>query len=191
MFWLFKKRDDHKWKTLHKSLKSSFDNIRGDVADINDWFHEKHNHHEKKLKEIEEKISYIMNFIENSEKNEKTYNVDESAIERVQSFNRSNQSFNRSNQSIMNIKSFEKLTPAQKEVVTLLVYMDRPLGYEDIAKNLGLNIVTVRRHVNDIFKIGLPIREKVDVRNRRKLFYLEREVKNKVIEAEKMRVKRR
>src|SRR3990167_8085672 len=103
MFWLFKKRDDHKWKTLHKSLKSSFDNIRGDVADINDWFHEKHNHHEKKLKEIEEKISYIMNFIENSEKNEKTYNVDESAIERVQSFNRSNQSFNRSNQSFLGV----------------------------------------------------------------------------------------
>ena len=69
--------------------------------------------------------------------------------------------------------------------------MNKPLGYEDIAKSLGLNIVTVRRHVNDIFKIGLPIKEKVDVRNRRKLFYLDGETKNKVIEIEKIRVKRR
>jgi len=191
MFWLFKKRDDHKWKTLHKSLKNSFENIKGDIAEISGGFHEKHGHHEKRLKEIEEKLGYIIDIIENNEKIDKKYSVDESAIECVQSFNRSNQSFNRSNQSVMNIKSFEKLTPAQKEVITLLVYMDKPLGYEDLAKNLGLNIVTVRRHVNDIFKIGLPIREKVDVRNRRKLFYLEREVKNKVIEAEKVRVKRR
>ena len=183
MFWLFKKRDDHKWKTLHKSLKNSFENIKGDIAEISDGFYERHRHHEKRLKEIEERLGYIIDIVENNEKIDKKYSVDESAIECVQSFNRSNQ-------SIMNIKSFEKLTPAQKEVVTLLVYMDRPLGYEDIAKNLGLNIVTVRRHVNDIFKIGLPIREKVDVRNRRKLFYLEREVKNKVIEAEKVRVKR-
>ena len=75
MFWLFKKRDDHKWKTLHKSLKNSFENIKGDIAEISDGFHERHGHHEKRLKEIEEKLGYIVDIVENGEKIYKKYNI--------------------------------------------------------------------------------------------------------------------
>src|SRR3989344_946585 len=75
-------------------------------------------------------------------------------------------------------------TPAQKRVIQLLMIAETPLEYEDIAKELKLNIITVRRHINDVKRLGFEIVERINTESNRKVFYIEKEVK-KMIRAKK------
>ena len=76
--------------------------------------------------------------------------------------------------NVQNLK--EKLTPSQKRVLNLLNKSSVPIDYETIANELKLNIVTVRRHVNDIKKV-FEIKEMMDIDRGRKVFCIEKEVK--------------
>ena len=81
-------------------------------------------------------------------------------------------------QSLKNLK--EILTPAQKRVIQLLNSTEIPLEYEDIAKSLGISIVTVRRHINDMKKMGFQVKEKMNINTKRKVFYIERGIKKAI-----------
>ena len=81
-------------------------------------------------------------------------------------------------QSLDNLK--ERLTPAQKRIIQVLDMAEMPIEYEDIARELGISIVTVRRHVNDIKKMGFQIKEKINVDAKRKVFYLEKDIKRAI-----------
>ena len=184
MWWLFKKRDrniDDKLNKMNSSLKNSFSNIKADIIGIKGWLsglQSKHNNYDERLSLIEENLHKILDLVvQNKEEDIEDMN----AIERVQSFNRSDQSF-------MNVQS-GKLTPAQKQIIALLTYSEFPLNYEDISKKLKINIVTARRHINDILRAGFEIKQKMDVKSRRKVFFMDSEAK-KVVLRERKRKKR-
>ena len=182
-FWIFGKKDNE-IKKLKDNLKDSFSNIKEDIKNVHgilDHFKEKHNHNDKKhdmhsgrFEKLEEDIYRIYEILENLDRRKVEHSI---VHERSRTFNRSNQSF-MNVQTIKNLK--EILTPAQKRVIQLLMIAETPMEYDDLAKELGLNIVTIRRHINDIKKMGFKVREKMNVEHKRKVFYLEKEMKQAI-----------
>ena len=187
VWWLFKRKED-RFDNLNKNLEHSFTNLKGEMNSVGKWinhFKEKHEKHDHKFDELFRKIGSVEEQIgilnERLEIQIKGYNDRSIAIERIQSFNRSDQSF----MNVQSIRSIDNLTPAQKQVLALLVLAGGPLDYEDIATKLGLNIVTIRRHINDLKRAGIEIKEKVSVKNRRKLIYVDQDVKERIQSVEK------
>lgn len=171
---------------LKSSLKDSFSNVKQDISSIGDWikvFKEKDKTHEEKFKEIDGQIQVLQRLVEHQmAKNEDNLNERSIVHERVQSFNRSDQSFMNVQKAVGSTKSISKrLTPMQKKVVALLSIAKKPINYETIARELRINLVTVRRHINDIKRAGLDIKEKVSVDNKRKVFFIEEQTKQKII----------
>ena len=191
VWWLFKRKED-RFDNIHKNLEHSFTNLRGEMNSVGKWinhFKEKHEKHDHKFDElfrkmnlIEEQMCVLNGRLEVQIKEDNDRSI---AIERIQSFNRSDQSF----MNVQSVDSVDNLTPAQKQVLALLVFAGGPLDYEDIATKLGLNIVTIRRHINDLKRAGIDIKEKVSVKNRRKLIYVDQEVKERVQSVEKKKKK--
>ncbi|MCD4666485.1 HTH domain-containing protein [archaeon] len=177
VFWFFKKKEDDKIDKIHKNMQNSFSNMKKDMGNVKSWidhFHSKHEDHEENYQKLLKEMQDIKKIFENHVGEH--HSKDERSIvhERVQSFNRSNQSF-------MNIQSLkDKITPAQKRILLLLNRTNIPLEYNDIAEELGLSIVTVRRHINDVKRSGFEIKEKVSVDTRRKVFYIENKLKFKL-----------
>ena len=185
-FWFFnKKRDDSEIKNVHKVMENSFSNIKRDMKSISSWidhFKDKHEKHDDSFDKVVKEIESIKKMFE---QHMQDHHFERSigrsiAIERVQSFKRSDQSF-------MNVQDLEevskntddksnKLTPSQKRVLGLLNMSNIPLDYETIAKELKLNIVTVRRHINDVKKV-FEIKEMMNVDSGRKVFYIGKEAK--------------
>ena len=176
VFWFFKSKEGKvhkKVEDMHSSVTNSFNKIKDDILNISNWikhFDSKNTDHDKKIDYILKKLGRIENLVELKHiKHEK--DIDEvDTIEHVQSFNRSDQSF-------MNVQSLKKLTPAQKQIVALLSYSKDPMGYDDMSKKLKLSVVTVRRHLNDVKRGGIPINEKRSVKSRKKVFYMEKKIK--------------
>lgn len=175
-FWFFKKSESvhKKVSVLEKNLSDSFSNLKKDMGKVSFWidhFKQKHNHHDQRLNTIEQKLEKILAILKENE-----VEVEE-AIEHVQSFKRSDASF----MNIQSAKDLNHLTPAQKQVLILLAYSGGPLDYEGISNKLKLNLITVRRHMADLKRSGIPIIEKVSVKNRRKVFLLKKEVRDIII----------
>ena len=191
VWWLFKRKED-RFDNIHKNLEHSFTNLKGEMNSVGKWInhfkekHEKHDHRFdelfRKMSSVEEQIGILNGRLEVQIKEDNDRSI---AIERIQSFNRSDQSF----MNVQSVNSVDNLTPAQKQVLALLVFAGGPLDYEDIATKLGLNIVTIRRHINDLKRAGIDIKEKVSVKNRRKLIYVDQEVKERVQSVEKKKKK--
>ena len=191
VWWLFKRKED-RFDNIHKNLEHSFTNLKGEMNSVGKWInhfkekHEKHDHRFdelfRKMSSVEEQIGILNGRLEVQIKEDNDRSI---AIERIQSFNRSDQSF----MNVQSVNSIDNLTPAQKQVLALLVFAGGPLDYEDIATKLGLNIVTIRRHINDLKRGGIDIKEKVSVKNRRKLIYVDQEVKERVQSVEKKKKK--
>ena len=183
VWWLFKRKED-RFDNLNKNLEHSFTNLKGEMNSVGKWinhFKEKHEKHDHKFDELFRKIGSVEEQIgilnERLEIQIKGYNDRSIAIERIQSFNRSDQSF----MNVQSVRSIGSLTPAQKQMLALLLYAGGPLDYNDIAVKLKLNIVTVRRHINDIKRSGVDIKEKVSVKNRRKMVYVDKELREEII----------
>jgi len=190
VWWLFKRKEDvhDRVKTLNKSLERSFYHLKNDMSNVNEWilhFKDKHRKHDDdfselftRIKMIEQAIERLNGQIKKEDIEVINEEIDRSiAIERVQSFNRSDQSF----MNVQSVRSIGSLTPAQKQMLALLLYAGGPLDYNDIAVKLKLNIVTVRRHINDIKRSGVDIKEKVSVKNRRKMVYVDKELREEII----------
>lgn len=177
VFWLFKKKSDHEIKKIHNIMENSFSNIKKDMSNISSWinhFKDKHEKHDNSFEKIMKEIEYLKSTFERhleEHHSEVEQPFERSiAIERVQSFKHSSQSF-------MNVQDLkDKLTPSQKRVLILLDKTNVPLDYETIANELKLNIVTVRRHVNDIKKV-FEIKEMMDIDRGRKVFCIGKEAK--------------
>jgi DNA-binding MarR family transcriptional regulator len=188
-FWIFGKKESDKVQDLKENLKNSFSNIKNDILSVHrvlENFKDKHIHHENKhekhderLTKLEEEIEKIYDFLENSNRR----------LERRSIVHERSIAFNRSNQSFMNVQSLENLknnlTPAQKNVLQLLDSAETPLEYEEIARELGLSIITIRRHVNDIKKMGFNVGEKTNINKNRKLFFLEKKIKKAIRKVKK------
>ncbi|MBU3940331.1 MAG: helix-turn-helix domain-containing protein [Nanoarchaeota archaeon] len=181
--WFNKKGDgsEEKWDQLHKGLKASFSNIKRDFEHSMghiDHLHSKKEEHHSRLTKIEERLVLLEQML--LDFRGKKSKVERSTIERVQSFNHS--------ESFMNVQTIKNLTPSQKQVVFLLLQSKNPLNYQAIADKVGSNIVTVRRHINDIKRAGVKVKEKISVKNRSKVFYLNDELK-KELRQKKVKVK--
>lgn len=174
--WLFssKKRDNNNVITsMQEGIKESFDLVKGDFKKVSGWintFNKRTIEHDERIYILEGKVNKLMNLIIDGDQ----------VIERVQSFNRSSQSF-MNDQSNKDSGFSERLTPIQKKVVAFMIGLDIPLEYSQIAKKLGLNIVTVRRHINDIKRTGFEIKEKVNTKNKRKVFYIDEKIKKMIL----------
>jgi len=173
--WFNKKRDgsEEKWDQLHKGLKASFSNIKRDFEHSMghiDHLHSKKEEHHGRLTKIEERLVLLEQMLLDF-RGKKT-KVERSTIEHVQSFNHS--------ESFMNVQIVKNLTPSQKQVVFLLLQSKNPLNYQAIANSVGSSIVTVRRHINDIKRSGVKVKEKISVKNRSKVFYLDNELKEEL-----------
>jgi len=186
MFWFFKnKKEDYgsKINSLDNLVKASFSNVKEDMTKVSNWikyFKTNEIKQNSDIKELNEKIERLISEVSSfkglyEKAPERT--IERSIVhERVQSFKRSNQSF-------MNVQSSLKgrLTPAQKRIISILTVSEIPLEYETIAKELKLNVITVRRHINDIKRIGFGIKEKMSMGNGRKVFYIEKELKKSIL----------
>ena len=200
VWWLFRKEDhSRKIKDLHSNLDKSFSNLKGDMGavqeHIND-FKERHESHENRLKNVEDKISSIESSVQSLDssvqafmnvqtqksieaKSEENELIDRSHMfTHVHTLERSNDMFTH----VQDIKNATKiLTPAQKRVLAVLTYAGGPVGYEEIAKKLEIAEVTARRHINDMLRIGIRLNRKVSGKNRKKMFYLDKKVKEIII----------
>lgn len=178
-FWFFGKKKDDEIVKIKDNLKNSFSNIKRDVGLINellDHFRSKHSEHDQRFERLERNLAEIKQLL--AKKSTVNERLERSIVhERSRAFKRSNQSF-------MNVQSLkrlkENLTPAQKRVIQLLNVTEIPLQYEDMAKELGVSVITVRRHMNDMKKIGFQVREKFNIDTKRKVFYLENVVKGAI-----------
>lgn len=176
VFWFFRSKNSSEIKKIHTIIEKSFSNIKKDMNNFSSWIthfkakHEKHDDSfDRLIKEVEDIKKKFEKHIE-IHHSENYLNERSIAIERVQSFNRSNQSF-------MNVQILkDKLTPSQKKVINLLNRANIPLDYETIAKELKLNIITVRRHINDIKKV-FELKEMNDIDRGRKVFYIDKKAK--------------
>lgn len=200
MFWFKKRGEDavsDKIKTLDINVKDSFDNLKKDMQKVSDWitnFNSKESTQEKRLNLLEERIEHLNMMVEHTfnnsvversnSRNEEEIAENERVFTRVQSFNRSVQPF----MNVHEHTDLEVLTPAQKQVIALLTYSGGPMGYDEISKGLGINEVTARRHINDIRRAGFSIKRKVSVNNRRNMFYLDKEVRDKMGSNETVKV---
>ena len=183
-FWIFGRKKDDDVDKIRDNLKHSFSNIKNDIQSIHNVLKhfkqkheehdEKHGLHSEKFEKLEDEISRIHEILEELDRRKPERSI---VHELVQSFKRSNQSF-MNVQSLHNLK--ERLTPAQKRIIQVLDMAEMPIEYEDIARELGISIVTVRRHVNDIKKMGFQIKEKINVDAKRKVFYLEKDIKRAI-----------
>lgn len=159
---------------LSNNLKASFSSIKNDFSKVGDWISflsKKSSEHDEKLEKIEQKLNELL-----EQKAE--------AIERVQSFKRSSEPFMPVHERSIAVQS-SNLTPIQKKVIMLLLGSGVGMMYEELAKKLNLNIVTVRRHINDIKRAGFDIKEKTESSSQRKVFFLGNEGKKIVIKARK------
>lgn len=176
-FWFFKRKEDVHKKVgiLEKNLSDSFVNLKKDMGKVGYWidhFKQKHSKHDERLNVIEQRLEKIMVLLKENE-----IECNE-PIEHVQSFKRSDAAF----MNIQSAKDLTHLTPAQKQFLILLAYAGGPLDYSELSNKLKLNLVTVRRHMADLKRAGVPIIEKVSVKNRRKVFLLKKEVRDILID---------
>ncbi|MEK6862602.1 MAG: HTH domain-containing protein [Nanoarchaeota archaeon] len=181
-FWFFGRKKDAEINNLKNNLRGSFSNIKGDISLINEvlnHFRERHSNYDKKFEHLERDIAEIRHLLEKKDK----IATRRSSFERSIVHERS-RAFKRSNQSFMNVQSLKKLkeylTPAQKRVIQMLNLAEIPLEYEDLAKELKLSVITVRRHINDIKKMGFQIKEKMNIDTGRKVFFIENVVKRAI-----------
>ncbi len=177
LFNFFKKREmaEEQFSEIHTILDSSFSRVKTDMEKVGKWIEhldDHKDHHNKRLNELDHRLKILESKL--IEQNHTSVEDNHSKLERVQSFNRSVQ-------PIMNVQKIDELTPAQKQVVGLLVYSEEPLSYNDISNKLKINIVTVRRHINDIKRAGFEIKERVSVKSRRKVFFVKDSVRNSIL----------
>ena len=176
-FWIFgKKRDDRKIEDIHQKVSESFSRVKNEFEKVGGWIkhldeHKQKHHH--RLEDLENRLLLLENAVHGSERNERSS---------IQSFNRVQ---SRSIQSFMNVQSLselsDKITPKEKKVILCLLEAKMPLEYADLAKKLGVSIVTTRRHINDIKKVGFSIEEKMNVDTKRKVFFIRNEVKRSLL----------
>lgn len=173
MGWFFRGKKDSEIKKVHNIMEKSFSNIKKDMGNLSSWVHHfkcKHEEHNDSFDKLIKDVEYIKKIFENHVEEHHSEGERSIAIERVQSFNRSNQSF-------MNVQEAkDRLTPSQKRVINLLNKATIPLDYETIANELKLSIVTVRRHMNDIKKV-FELKEMSDIERGRKVFYIDKKTK--------------
>jgi len=183
LFGFMKKRDfEREIRGLKSGLQESFSGVKKDMTSAGDWirkFDKKEKLNEQRFKDIEKRLVVLQGMMEYGIPSPKTRSEERSIVhERVQSLERSNSSF-------MNVQSLKKiskrLTPMQKKVIALLSLAKKPLSYNTIAKELKISVVTVRRHINDIKRTGLEIKEKVSVDNKRKVFFIEEKMKKNIL----------
>lgn len=160
--------------SIQENVRGSFILVKEDFKKVAGWissFNKKTLEQDERIAILETKLNEVMEFV----------GKDSRKLERVQSFNRSNQSF-MNDQSGFDRGILEKrLTPIQKKVVALMISSEIPLEYVQIAKKLGLNIVTIRRHMNDIKRTGFEIKEKINAQKKRKVFYIDGKMKKLVL----------
>jgi len=177
-WWNFLKKEyilEERFSEIRTVLESSFGKVKEDMSDVSEWIKHLETHrskHNDSIKKIEERLHAIETNIFHTHSSRSANILNE--VEHVQTFKRSNQ-------SIMNVQSVDDLTPAQKQVVGLLVYAEEAMTYEDISKKLGINIVTVRRHINDVKRAGIKINEKVSVKSRKKMFLADKSLKEIIL----------
>jgi biotin operon repressor len=174
-FWIFGNKKEDRVKKIEDNLKGSFSNIKKDFGTIHEFishFKKKHDDHDEKFERIERELGMMRNLIVQTPSSD-----DERSIVQSRSI-----AFNRSSEPFMNVQSLKNtVTPAQKKVIHVLGLADMPLEYGDLARELGLSVVTVRRHLNDLKRMGFNVKEKVNVENGRKVFFIEKTVKRAIM----------
>ena len=174
-FWIFGNKKEDKIKKIEGDLKNSFSNIKRDFSTVHEFlnhFRKKHDDHDKRFERIERELEMLQNLIAQTPSSD-----DERSIVQSRSI-----AFNRSIDPFMNVQSLKNtITPAQKKVIHALSLAEIPLEYEDLAKELGLSIVTIRRHLNDLKRMGFDVKEKINIENGRKVFFIERAVKKAIM----------
>ena len=183
MFWFFKKVRDNtseKLDSMNFMVKNSFENIKKDMSLISQWinyFNKKHDGNDQKMTSIFARLEILEHKLSKENSYFQERQPRSIVHERVQSFKRSNQSF-------MNVQSLKKigkrLTPAEKKLIQLLHLAKRPLDYDEIAKELKVSVITARRHMNDIKKVGFKLEERKDLDTGRKVFFIEEKVKKAI-----------
>ena len=174
-FWFFGDKKEDRIKKIEDNLKGSFLNIKKDFSAIHEFighFKYKHKDHDKRFEKVEKELEILRNLIVQTPSTD-----DGRSIVQSRSI-----AFNRSNQSFMNVQSLKNaITPAQKKVIHALSLAEIPLEYEDLAKELGLNVVTIRRHLNDLKRMGFNVTEKINIENGRKVFFIEKVIKKEIM----------
>ena len=175
VLWFFGNKKEDRVKKIEDNLKGSFSNIKKDFGTIHEFishFKKKHDDHDERFERIERELEMMRNLIVQTPSSD-----DERSIVQSRSI-----AFNRSNDPFMNVQSLKNMiTPAQKKVIHALSLAEIPLEYEDLAKELGLSIVTIRRHLNDLKRMGFDVKEKINIENGRKVFFIERAVKKAIM----------
>lgn len=195
VFWFFsKKRIDKRIDELHVNMADSFKNLKKDMNGTVQWiehFKTKHEAHDENIKSLHRRVNSL----------EEAYNELRDSLnvkgsvrtfmnvrtdDLISPINVENEPSDRSRpfmnvRTFMNVATVENLTAAQRNIVAFLIYSAEPMGYDDIAKKLGLSEVTIRRHISDMRRFGFKIYEKVSVKSRKKLFYFDEKSKKEIV----------
>lgn len=195
VWWLFSKRSVHKKvDDLQLKIADSFKNLKNDMRGTVQWIehlNSKTDTHHDKIKGLERRLNNIENAFYELKENLSVHGtvqpfMNVHTVEPNQAIKAENDLPDRSDlfmnvHTFMNVHAVEKLTPSERNIIALMVYSKEPLSYSEISQKLGINEVTIRRHMSDIKRMGFKMNEKVSVRSRKKLFFFEDRVKKAIV----------
>ncbi|MFW6024909.1 MAG: helix-turn-helix transcriptional regulator [Candidatus Woesearchaeota archaeon] len=154
-------------KIKRENLKNEIDRINNSIDEIVELFQimktsfDKRNNKQKlqmnKLQDIILKKFKEVNERYNEIKKDITQKVSKRIDETIEKTRKNIKETKKNKSTLDYTKIKNKLTPAEKRIIALLVNVDRPMEYKDIAKRLGVSPVTIRRHISSIKKSDFPL----------------------------------
>ena len=195
-WWLFGKKAV---KKLKDETKSSFELVKKDLNNVENWIRHFDSHketHKNELKELREILSTIKEDVEELKK--VSYFAESVNYKRL--FKTSKQVFKKQTgvyavqtgvQTGVQTPNLDQFSITERAIIWALLNTDLKLSYEDLAAILGKEKATIRGQINSIKQKNESIIEEIVEQNGKKRVFIPENVKEKLLKKAKVRVKKR
>jgi hypothetical protein len=193
-WWLFGKKAV---KKLKDETKSSFELVKKDLNNVENWIRHFDSHketHKNELKELREILSTIKEDVEELKK--VSYFAESVNYKRL--FKTSKQVFKKQTgvyavqtgvQTGVQTPNLDQFSITERAIIWALLNTDLKLSYEDLAAILGKEKATIRGQINSIKQKNESIIEEIVEQNGKKRVFIPENVKEKLLKKAKVRVK--
>lgn len=193
--WFFKKKEI---REIKEEAQKGFDLVKKDINHVGEWIKhldsEKENH-KKEIKEIKDVLSTMK---EDIEKMKNTIFISENLnLNRV--FKTPKQVFKKQTavygvqtavQTGVQTPFFDQFSVIERSILWVLINTDMKLSYEDIAAILRKEKTTIRGQINTIKQKSEGVIQETIEKNGKKRIFISKEVKERIMENMKVRVKK-
>ncbi|MCX6741748.1 MAG: hypothetical protein NTX24_01055 [Candidatus Pacearchaeota archaeon] len=187
--WFGKRREE----VLNREIKSSFENIKGDISKIGSWIDHLHTHdgkHDEKISElydeilkIKEDIDGIKNFISffDNQISNRVFKQTSTAVDKQTAVEGVQTRVQTPVQTPIFNAFLKNLSASEKTIVWVVLNSEMKLSCEDISALLGKDKATVRGQLNSIKrKSDTLIMEQIEL-NGKKRYYVDPRIKDMIV----------